>query len=169
MTKNSSTPDIIAISFILSALFYFLFAARVKIAVATTTLFKRHSPDEVSIASRWSESVWTMLRLFRDVTKYRPRDHESIQRPAKLSNSTGNSVMILVYAPGTLKFDYLPHNYLSILMIVLIRAYIASTICLYPQSLFMKSETTFSILASLTGEISPPFSSASLTGVKSKI
>ena len=82
-------------------------------AVTTITLCKRYSPKEVSPASRWSESVWAVLRPFRDVAKYRAIEHEVIQRPAKLSNSTGNSVMILVYTSGALKSDYLPHSYSS--------------------------------------------------------
>ena len=110
----------------------------VKMAVTTITLCKRYSPKEVSPASRWSESVCAVFRPFRDVVKYRNREHEVIQRPAKLSNSTGNSAMILVYAPSTLKSDYLPHNYLSMLMIAFIRTHIVSTICLYPQSLLMQ-------------------------------
>ena len=85
----------------------------VKIAVTTITFFKRYSPDEMPIASRWSESIWAVFRPFRDVAKYRAIEHEVIQRPSKLSNSTGNSVMILVYTSGALKSDYLPHNYSS--------------------------------------------------------
>ena len=60
----------------------FLIAAMVKITMTTITLCKRYSPNEMPITSRWSESVWTMLRPFRDVAKYRPREHEVIQHPA---------------------------------------------------------------------------------------
>lgn len=85
----------------------------IKITITTITLCKRYSPDEMTITSRWSESVWAMLRPLRDVAKYRAIEHEAIQRPAKLSNSTGNSVMILVYTSGALKSDYPSHDYSS--------------------------------------------------------
>lgn len=85
----------------------------IKITITTITLCKGYSPDEMTITSRWSESVGAVFWPFRDVAKYRSREHKAIQRPAQFSDSTGNSVMILVYTSGALKSDYPPHNYSS--------------------------------------------------------
>ena len=90
-----------------------LITAIVKIAGVTLALSKRCSPKEVTPASRRSESVGAVFWPFRDVAKYRSREHKVIQRPAQFSDSTGNSVMILVYTSGALKSDYPPHNHSS--------------------------------------------------------